>query len=493
MGMGSCGLCHIRLIKGDVNPPTETEKVHLNQKELEKDMRLACQIHPRGDLEIVILSPAKRQLWTALQVEKDWRQLAPPATSVEKASSDVVNPYGAAVDIGTTHITISLSSLNHAIRIAGRYGINPQMSYGTDIMTRLIEANKDGKTAEKMRTLLFDAIADALLDISGKEGINLHQVTRLMVVGNTAMLALLSGKNYDRLLKPGNWMTYIDCLPEDTSNWRFLLGIHHQASIEVIPPLAGFVGSDLLSGVIYTEMTKDHAKKLLIDFGTNSEIALWDGRQLKVTSAAGGPAFEGSGLSCGYPAEPGGINAFRFDNNTIDFSVIGDVEPRGICGSGIIDLIAGLIANGRLNKLGQLTDSVGAFTISKGQPPIALSKGDVDIVQRAKSAVATGIRVLLMDSGIDYRELDKVLISGAFGSFLNVDNAKSIGLLPPLDNDHFELTGNTALKGCELLLSSPKAYDSVIRTRDEAAMINLSKTPDFDRFFLENLYLQPMN
>ncbi len=157
------------------------------------------------------------------------------------------------------------------------------------------------------------------------------------------MLALLSGRNAGLLLQPSHWMSAIDGLPDDTGAWAVAWGIHPQARIEVMPPLAGFVGSDLLAGVMTTHLTENGAGNLLIDFGINSEIALWDGQTLWVTSAAGGPAFEGSGIRCGLPAEPGAIHRVRLRNGALDFAVIAGGEPRGICGSGLVDLIAGRI------------------------------------------------------------------------------------------------------------------------------------------------------
>ncbi len=143
------------------------------------------------------------------------------------------------------------------------------------------------------------------LEPTGRKGINLQHVVRLVLVGNTAMLALLSGRNYKLLLQPGYWMNAIDCLPKDTEFWAVSWDIHRRAGIEVMPPVAGFVGSDLLAGVVATHLTEYGGGGLFIDFGTNSEIALWDGRTLWVTSAAGGPAFERSGISCGLPMAPG--------------------------------------------------------------------------------------------------------------------------------------------------------------------------------------------
>src|SRR5208337_1231786 len=193
-----------------------------------------------------------------------------------------------------------------------RRGLNPQGTYGTDVMARLIAANESQQAARVLRRLAVDAIGSAIMDVATREGIGAEQVVRVAIVGNTAMLALLSGRNSHLLLQPAYWTRHIDCSAENTGNPQELsleLGINSEALIEVLPPLAGFVGSDLLAGVLAAGLLKGERGSLLIDFGTNSEIALWDGRSLWVTSAAGGPAFEGCGIGCGTPAEPGAIYA----------------------------------------------------------------------------------------------------------------------------------------------------------------------------------------
>jgi uncharacterized 2Fe-2S/4Fe-4S cluster protein (DUF4445 family) len=333
-----------------------------------------------------------------------------------------------------------------------------------------------------------------VFDIAAREGINIESVVRLMVVGNTAMLALLSGRNYDLLLQPSHWMSPVDCLPDRPDFWAAPLGIHPRASIEVMAPLAGFVGSDLLAGVVSTHLTENGPGGLLIDFGTNSEMALWDGRILRVTSAAGGPAFEGSGISCGVPADPGAIYRISLRNGVPDFAVIGDSEPRGLCGSGLVDLIAGLVKSGRLTNKGRFVPDVpnGGFVLARGEHAIVLTKRDVDVFQRAKAAIGAGIQVLLMQAAMGFKDLRRIYVGGLFGRFLDIANAQQIGLLPVIPPERVELCGNTALAGCAEVLQSPAAVQYLKNLRDQTKIINLSRWPDFDDLFLTNLYLQPL-
>jgi uncharacterized 2Fe-2S/4Fe-4S cluster protein (DUF4445 family) len=345
-----------------------------------------------------------------------------------------------------------------------------------------------------MSRLVLTAIAEALFDSASREGIAIEQVLRLVLVGNTAMLALLSGRNHGQLLHADYWMRALDCLPEHPDEWAAPLGIHPAAQIEVLPPLAGFVGSDLLAGVLTTRLMEGEPGCLLIDFGTNSEIALWDGHVLWVTSAAGGPAFEESGISCGAPAERGAINRVRLTDDTFAFDVIGDVEACGICGSGLVDLIACLVRSDRLLTTGRFTSSAiqERCTLRSGENEITLTKRDVDLFQRAKGAIATGIHLLLAQAGMGINDLRRICVAGFFGRFLDVANAQAIGLLPEAPAARFELCGSTALAGCAEALLDAGRMERLKRIGRQARLIDMSQCPDFDELFLENLYLHAM-
>jgi uncharacterized 2Fe-2S/4Fe-4S cluster protein (DUF4445 family) len=273
--------------------------------------------------------------------------------------------------------------------------------------------------------------------------------------------------------------------------------------------LAGFVGSDLLAGVLNTHLTEEGAGGLFIDFGTNSEMALWDGRVLRVTSAAGGPAFEGSGIGCGAPADPGAIYRVNFRrvnfrranfrrvssrNEVLDFSVISDGPPRGLCGSGLVDLIAGLVRSGLLTSKGRFAPDVAreGFVIARGERAMVLTKRDVDLFQQAKAAIGTGIQVLLTQASMGYDDLRRIYVGGFFGRFLDVVHAQQIGLLPVIPPERVDLCGNTALAGCAEALLSPVAIQRLKDLRDRTQIVNLSRWLDFDDLFFTNLFLRPM-
>jgi uncharacterized 2Fe-2S/4Fe-4S cluster protein (DUF4445 family) len=493
-GNGACGLCLVRIESGPAGNPEPNERIFLTERQLTKRVRLACRVVPEQDLQISILAPAPEAEWKSVPRGGRRRFGQPRIFPVQDASEGVNGPYGVAVDLGTTHISLSLLDLAGREFTAGRYGPNPQMSFGSDVITRLIAATESSEQARVMSRQIVGAVGEALSDIASREGIDIRRVTSVALVGNTAMISLLSGRNYSQLIQPSQWTQAVDCLPDNTEDWAEAWGVHPDAKIRVIPPLAGFVGSDLSAGVIATCLTENWPGRLLIDFGTNSEIALWDGQALWVTSAAGGPAFEGSGIECGLPAEPGAIyrvNARR--NGAFDLSVIGGGRARGLCGSGLVDLIAELVRTNRLTEVGRFAPGVpeNGFTLQRGAPDIVLTKKGVDVFQRAKAAIGAGVEVLLEQADMRYKDLRRVCVGGAFGSFLNTANALAIGLLPNVGPEIVELCGNTALTGAEETILSDEAAQRLDRIKERLKIINLGQYDNFDEVFLEHLYLQP--
>ncbi len=469
-------------------------------------MRLACQVRPQSDIEVSILSREPVSSWRAIPAPSTALPGFSSVTSksfISKLPKCPGKPYGVAVDLGTTHISLSFYDLSTGEWLAGRRGLNPQGIYGADVMARLVAANESQQAAGELKRLVVDAIGSAIMDVAVREGFfdnkrGAEQVVRVAIVGNTAMLALLFGRNFHLLLQPAYWTRHIACIAEKTENQQELClewGINPEALIEVMPPLAGFVGSDLLAGVLAAGLLKSEPGSLLIDFGTNSEIALWDGGTLWVTSAAGGPAFEGSGIGCGTPAEPGAIYAVSRPDclgEQLQFRTIDDEKPRGLCGSGIVDLIACLLESGKLTSIGRFSTDVpreGIVLLNGDRPPLVLTKRDVDIFQRAKAAIFACVRVLLSKASMSPKELRRVYVGGAFGHFLNRESAVSVGLLPGLSEGAVELCGNTALRGCEQLLLSSGSAEIIEALRDKAKIINMAQCSEFEDFFLQGLYL----
>ncbi len=496
-GSGACSLCRVRIEEGTANEPGANELVMLTAEELRGGIRLACRVTPVGDLRVRIVNPAPASDWRRLIVEPPpgRRPLARPPGG--RAAGDGKESYGVAIDLGTTNISMSLWDLLRARRLSSVLGPNRQSCHGSDVMSRLIAACSSSAQASEMSRVVRGSMEEGILDMCAREGYDFQKIAHISVVGNTAMLALLVEKNAGLLLSPEHWTAAVDCSPEDGRTWFEGCRMNNDASLEVVQPLGGFVGSDLLAGIVATGLTEGDGAALLIDFGTNSEIALWDGTRLWVTSAAGGPAFEGWGIRHGMPADTGAI--YRVDGPNGDSApsvrVVGGGEARGICGSGMVDLIANLARAGLLSKKGKLAEGLRdkGFVVARGLPDIVLNNRDVDVFQRAKAAIGAGVRVLLTMAGMDAGGLRRICVAGSFGRFLDIRNAQAIGLLPVASSERVELWGSAALMGCEALLLSEdgSVYLRSLR-RDKTTLVNLSQVPEFGEHFLESLYLQPL-
>ncbi|MBU1979637.1 MAG: DUF4445 domain-containing protein, partial [Gammaproteobacteria bacterium] len=448
---------------------------------------------PRHDMKIEILNPAPPSNWKSSQDAALLHILHEPAVEGRWLPPEINHPCGVAVDLGTTHMCLSLFDLAKGRWLADRWGRNPQQNFGADVITRLAAAAESPGAAREIGRLAVAAIGEALLDIATRDGFDLRRIVNVTVVGNTAMLALLSSRNFELLLQPDYWTRPVVCTPLETSGWVAEWGINPAAEVDVVAPLAGFVGSDLLAGLVSTRFTEGAAPALFIDFGTNSEIALWSGEALWVTASAGGPAFESSGISCGAPAEAGAVFRVRLDEaGCVACQIIGDDRAKGVCGSGLVDLVAYLLDSGRLTSAGKFAGGETNYTFSAGGTELTLTKADVDLLQRAKAAIGVGIRALCGQAGVGMKDLQRVYVGGAFGRYLDVGSAQAIGLLPLVPPETVELAGNTALAGCCDIMLSSLAAERLNQLRSRARLVNLAHYPDFEQVFFENLYLQPL-
>jgi uncharacterized 2Fe-2S/4Fe-4S cluster protein (DUF4445 family) len=462
------------------------EQIHIEAADLAAGVRLACQLHPDCDLSIELLNPATPSSWCSLP-DIAYR----PAFPLRSHECNT-GRYGVAVDLGTTHISIALSDLISGELLATRYGPNPQGRYSSDILSRLQAASEEEANALELQQLVVEAIGEALMDISVREGRSLYDISRVEVVGNSAMLTLLARDNSQQLLNPASWTRPISCSAANSTFWYEPWNLDRSAQIDLVQPLAGFVGSDLAAGLVHSQLLQCAGPSLFIDFGTNSEIALWDDGQLLVTSAAGGPAFEGMGIACGMAAEAGAIYQVIAREGGLDHKVLGNGEAKGICGSGLIDLTALLLEQNAIDPLGRLRDAPEGRQRVPGTP-FWISKPDLDLLQRAKAAIGAGCRALLQRAGVAPEQLQQLLVGGAFGRYLNPQHAMALGLLPTIPAERVQLLGNTALAGCQDLLLSDVAWQALADVRSRIELLNLSTLPEFESLFMDNLYLRPQD
>jgi len=491
-GRGACGLCRVRAEIGTALPPTPRDLAKLPPPAIARGIRLACQARPTRDLAISLEAPRNRSAWTVIDD-------LPPPLRPEGDPGGV--GLGIAVDLGSTNIRLSLLDLASGRRLAALRGHNPQCRYGSDILTRISHAHRDAAVGERMTTQTRRALGEgiaALFDRAAGGTAGRHEVTRLRLVGNTAVLTLLAGAGSEALLDPDNWSRHVPCRLGDPAPWRRAWRLDDGADLALCDSLSGFVGSDLTAGVIAAGLTRAPAPAMLIDFGTNTEIALWDGATLWVAAAAGGPAFEGSGISCGAPAETGAVHRVTWPaaGGAPSLGVIGGGPPLGLCGSGLIDAVAGLRHAGIVAASGRMAAGVPreGWALSEGAagpaagPGLRLSRQDVDALQRAKAAVAAAAVLLMRRAGVPGSALGCLMVSGIFGRHLDLGHAQAIGLLPSAPACRLLPVEDSALRGCERLLA-PDGARLQAEIEGVARAINLAAEADYEDIFVDQLRL----
>lgn len=491
-GSGSCGACLVRWLKGEVNPPGLADYQKLTAEERQAGQRLACQLRLRGDTEILLDHPAPPSVWKSIPTD----HLSAIPQPLAHLTHD---PYGVAVDLGTTQVRVALWNRRRGQRIATRRGPNPQGGFGADVLNRLEAARARPAAAQEMADMARNAILHALRDMLardvGEVTPMLGQIGQLMVVGNTAMLALLTGRGGAALLDPSGWEQSIDCRPDDLAAWQSAWSLPH-AEIVVAQPAAGFIGSDLLADLIATDFLHGPPGSLLVDIGTNVEIALWDGRVLRLSAAPGGPAFEGVGIRHGMPAEPGAIRRVEEERSGcgFDLETVGGAAVQGFCGSGLVDAIAALRSAGILKASGRFTAPPGpnGFALDPNQPRSALFSSDVDALQRAKAAMAAAMAALLNQAGLGWEQVRRLCVCGAFGRHLHIARAQSIGLLPVIDPALIECYAEASLTGCERALLAGQGDRPFAELINRAQVINLSRLPNYEDDYINHLRLCPV-
>jgi len=504
-GTGGCGACGLTLIGGAVTPPTTAEYMKLPAAERAQGARLACQMRLQGDARVRIDDPAPPSMWCSIPPE----ELIPPPGALPDLTQHV---YGVAVDLGTTHIRLALWNRKTGQRIATRRGPNPQGAYGADVLNRLSAARGNPARAEELAKLARSAIVQAVRDILkrdvGEVTPMLREIGKVVIVGNTAMLALLSGRGAAELLDPEHWAERIDCQPADRAAFQAQWFMPH-AAIHLVDASAGFIGSDLIADMAATRLTEGEAGALLLDVGTNTEIALWDGVRLHVTAVPGGPAFEGVGLRNGMAAETGAIcrvsrpdsrlaspdKGIPFGHANFSFETVAGTPARGFCGSGLVDAVAVLLAGGQIKPSGRFAAPPGpdGFMLDPDNPRTALFGQDIDSFQRAKAATAAAMAVLLKRAGLVWKDIVRLCVCGAFGHRLDIANAQAVGLLPPLDIARIELFADASLAGCELCLLRTEGSTDFAGLADTIDALNLSQIPDYDDQYIDHLRLQPID
>ena len=566
-GVGVCERCKVQIVTGQVSAVTPHESYTLSVRELEQGYRLACQTFPLSDVKVHVpadsLTAPQRTQVEGLEVEVEPQppvrsldaQLAPPTLTDARADDRTlwlalgelhaipagrldyavqqslsqqlrsldwrvrlalrgdeivaIGPpakkwLGLAVDIGTTKIAGYLLDMETGKTLASKGVMNPQISYGEDVVSRIAAASRSPEGATQLQKLLTDGLNQLAADLCAEIGASPLEIIEAVVVGNTAIHHLF-------LRLPVRQLGQAPYVPAvraglDIKGRDLGLRIAPGAYVHLLPNIAGYVGADHVSMLLATRLAQLDGVRVAIDIGTNTEICLNSHGKMTSVSCASGPAFEGAHIKFGMRAAPGAIEHLRLSGEKLDYQTIAGVSPVGVCGSGLLDAVAQLRMNGILDRHGrmgahrrvrmntELKNPMPEFVIVPeeergGLEAITISQHDVRVLQLAKAAIRVGIQALVDAAGLKEEDIDQVIVAGAFGTFIDVESAVQIGMFPDIPLERYVQVGNAAGTGARLALISLSQRAEAERIAQIDDYIELAGVPGFSRKFAEATFL----
>jgi uncharacterized 2Fe-2S/4Fe-4S cluster protein (DUF4445 family) len=563
-GKGTCHSCKVQVLSGTVSKPTPSELETFSPQELKAGWRLACQTYPHTNVKVNVpaesmTTPQRLQIEgqeVTVHPQPPVRaypvKLAIPSLEAPQADADNLlqklnqkhklncnrfdigalrviseqlrswkwqcqaavrsdqviallppknHPLGLAIDLGTTKIAGYLVNLSDGKTLAARGVMNPQISHGEDIISRISGAVHSEEERTQIQRLAAEAISQLGADLCAEVNANIEEIVEVVVVGNTAMHHLFLGLPVRQLaLAP-----FVPAVSRavDTKARNLNLNFAPGAYVHLLPNIAGFVGADHVAMLLATKVGQKKGPIVALDIGTNTEVSLIHDGNIVTTSCASGPAFEGGHIKYGMRAAEGAIERLQISGDSIKYQTIGEAPPVGICGSGILDALAQLYLakavdeGGRINadhpRVRSLRGQREFILVSKeerkGQPAITINQRDVRELQLAKAAIRSGIQALLETTGVPEENIKQVIIAGAFGTYVNVASAVEIGMLPSLPLTRFLQPGNAAGMGAKLALISVKQRAQAQALVSRVRYIELASAHNFEQTFMQSSYL----
>lgn len=569
-GKGICGKCKVRVLAGKISDITDLESKFLSQREKQDGYRLACMTKILGDVEVatkgqlegaqilstgleysVDISPGIIKKYVELDVptvddqRDDLKRLAQavgienPYTHIsilrklpqllrdsdfkvtvaydgnrilDVEKGDTSNQsYGVAIDIGTTTVVCYLMDLTTGEQVDIISGLNAQRPYGGDVISRIQHSMESVDGLNRLREAIVNQISQLINELARQNGISIDHVYNIAIAGNTIMGHLLLGIDPQHIaaapFTPGTTKAEV----YDAHDLGLKLGT--ASRVFLLPHISGYVGADVVAGILASGMDESQDLSLIIDIGTNGEIVLGNRDKIVCCSTAAGPAFEGANIRHGMGGVSGAINNIILDNGDIKYTTIDNKAPLGICGSGIVDALAVLLDAGIVDETGRLLDKdeieseVGqkladrlteiddlpAFIIADSESsgtgePIVITQKDIREIQLAKAAIAAGIKVLINKMEKEVGEIDKLYLAGGFGSYIDKGNASRIGLIPTELQHRIIAIGNSAGTGAMLSLLSLEHFKRTSIIKDMAEYVELSSTLEFQNEYVDSMY-----
>jgi uncharacterized 2Fe-2S/4Fe-4S cluster protein (DUF4445 family) len=567
-GHGTCKKCKVRVLAGSA-PVSELDVRAFTADELRGGWRLACRAVAHGDLEIEVppltTRPKAATVGVGRQVilrpaaQKRYLDLAEPSladqrTDAERllAGLDDLEPridmpvlrhlgrvlraadfkvtavivddllidvqpgdttgrlYGIAFDLGTTTVVATLLDLTTGTPLAVASMLNKQQPFGADVITRISATMLKPDALATMSALARETLSELAAEVCAQAGADPADVAEIALAGNATMTHLALGVDPEPIgvapfIMAARQFPAVGAAELD-------LPVHAASPVFTFPAFGAYVGGDITAGLLAAGMNRDARVRLFIDIGTNCELVLGNRDWLLATAAPAGPAFEGAAIRCGMRAADGAIEVVSMTTDELSLQVIGDTEPAGLCGSGLVDAVAGLIRTGLLDGSGRFVPDEHAARIAPGlasrltmlgqervfvlhwlgEPgdvtrSVYLSQRDVRELQFAKAAIATGWRVLLAESGLAALDIQQVLLAGSFGSYLSPASAIALGLVPKLPVLRIVSAGNVAGEGAKMALLSMRERAAALAMVSEVRYVELSDRADFNDAFVDQL------
>lgn len=528
-GVGVCGTCKVHLMTGELSAPTTSETDIFSPEEIKGGWRLACQAYPRSECKIEVppesmttlqrlqmegshrsveLSPGVRTTPVSFSppsledLRADWERFADslPVSEPERhllelpvlfqfstlmrqeawsgqavfgsdnhiigflPSGKVV--FGVAIDIGTTKMAAFIVDLQSGEVLGKKGAMNPQIAFGEDVVARIAYANQGEPERLTLQQRVVETLNTIMRELCDSINAEITQVVDLVIVGNTAIHHLLAGLSVRQL----GQAPYVAAVKQALQFPARYIGLKASPGARVyLPPnVAGFVGGDHIAMILASGLTNMPGIGLALDIGTNTEISLSHEGVLVSCSCASGPAFEGAHIHAGMRAVSGAIERAQFFDGQWHLATIDGKAPIGLCGSGILDVVAELLKSGQIDSAGRFTDkAVKYITHAKGGAiqlvpadrsgtgqTILVTRDDIREIQLAKAAIRAGIEALLMNTGLRAEEIDHFIVAGAFGTYLNLESAIRIGMFPSLPRKRYQQIGNAAGAGAQMMLIS---------------------------------------
>ncbi len=478
---GTCGKCKVKIIEGKLSEICDEERKFLTVYEIENGYRLACFAKVYSDIIV--------------ETEHKKSSVLTDGNYMGFTLNPLINKdeYAVAIDIGTTTIAINLLKGDSADIIVTAGAVNNQIKFGADIISRIDYSIS--KSHNEIHNTVITQINKMINEICNKTGVSNKIIKYAVVTGNTTMLYFFSNLN------PRNIAFYpftVDSLFGSFMGNDIGINIASDGKIYIPPCISAYVGADLVCAILSSSMVKEEGTSLLVDMGTNGEIALYDDGIIKCCSTAAGPAFEGVGLEWGTSATEGAISNVYYDKKSqhIKYKTIDNTPPIGICGSGIIDAVSVFLSLGIMDVTGRILKEGHSFkdnirTINDQSAFVFdnsdtyITQKDIRQIQLAKGAVAGGIGTLLAEAGLNAFDIDRFYICGGFGTYLDIKSAANIGLIPCGINEKVTVSGNAALSGASLIVldnGKIKECDGIVKL---CQYTELSDSPVFKEKYLK--------